>query len=252
MTPAAEKAFQVVLEKFQTGELSALVKVATYKIPASWPSAKWSLGNKMLAYMQARTLNIRGYRQWQDAKRQVKKGAHSIYIWSPRMISKEEEGEKKSILTGFLPIAVFPIEQTEGEPLPDDWTPRQLPPLADVAAKLGVTVSYQPTAPDRLGDCGHGKIILGTDDPRVFWHELAHAAHAATDPAYKDRSPEYKEVVAEFTACALAAVYGQDYTGNAWQYIQHFAKDPIQAVMKASHHIEQILTLILPDDTPIQ
>ncbi len=248
MTPNAERAMQEVLEKFKSGDLSELFKIAAFEIPNSWPSAKWTMGNKMLAYAQARTLNIRGFQAWKEVKRQVKKGEHSIYICAPRMVKKEEKGVEKAHLIGFLPVAVFPFETTEGEPLKEDLTPRQLPPLFEVASRLGVTVNFQPVAPDRFGDCGHGKINLGTDDPRVFWHELAHAAHQATDPEYKDRSTQYKEVVADFAACVIANLYGFDYSGTTWQYLNMFSSDPLKVIMKAGHIIDQVLNLILTDE----
>ena len=249
MTPAAEKAMQEVIEKFQTGQLSELVRIAAYQIPASWPSSRWSMGNKMLAYVQARTLNARGFHAWADARRHVVKGAHSIYIWAPRMIKKEEKGEDKSILAGFFPVAVFPYDMTEGDALIDDCTPLQLPPLFDVAARLGVIVKYQPVTPDRLGDCGRGLINLGTDDRRVFWHELAHAAHQAIDREFLTRTSQYKEIVAEFTACVIANLYGEDYTGTSWEYLKMFSTDPLKAIMKAGHHIDQVLNLILEKET---
>ena len=97
MTPAAEKAMQEVIEKFKTGELSELIIIAAFEIPASWPSARWSMGNKMLAYVQARTLNARGYQAWKLVKRQVQRDAPSIYIWAPRMVTdKKEEKTAKS------------------------------------------------------------------------------------------------------------------------------------------------------------
>jgi len=248
MTPNAERAMAEVIEKFKTGELSELIKIAAFEIPASWPSARWSMGNKMLAYVQARTLNARGFQAWKDVKRQVKKGAHGIYIWAPRIVKKEEKGEDKTHLIGFFPVAVFSIENTEGEPLKEDMTPRLLPPLFEVAARLGVSVKFQPVTPDRLGDCGHGKINLGTDDPRVFWHELAHAAHQATDANYLTETSAYKEIVAEVTACVLATVFGFDYTGTSWEYLKMFSSDPLKAIMKAGHHIDQVLNLILAQE----
>jgi len=252
MTPNAERAMQEVIQKFQSGELSELIKIAAFEIPVSWPSARWSMGNKMLAYVQARTLNARGYQAWKEVKRQVKKGAHGIYIWAPHMVKKEEKGDEKVLLIGFLPVAVFPIETTEGEPLKEDLTPRELPPLFEVAARLGVTVKFQPVAPDRLGDCGHDLINLGTDDPQVFWHELSHAAHKATDPDYASRSSSYKEIVAEFTACVIANLYGYDYTGTCWQYLKMFSDDPLKAIMKAGQHIDQVLNLILAQEEKMQ
>lgn len=254
MTPAAEKAMQEVIEKFKTGELSELIKIAAFEIPASWPSARWSMGNKMLAYVQARTLNARGYQAWKLVKRQVQRDAHSIYIWAPRLVTdkKEKKTDQHPTLIGFFPVAVFPISATEGEPLKEDMTPRHLPPLYDVAARLGVTVKFQPVTPDRLGDCGRGQINMGTDDPRVFWHELSHAAHEATDPEFKTRSSQYKEVVAEFTACVIANLYGYDYSGSSWEYLSMFSPDPLKAIMKAGQHIDAVLDLILTEEDPAE
>jgi hypothetical protein len=245
MTPNAEKAMQEVIQKFQTGELSELIKIAAFEIPASWPSAKWSMGNKIIAYMQARTLNARGYHAWKEVKRHVKKGAHGIFIWAPRIVKKEEDGEEKTHLIGFFPVSVFPVDATEGEPIQEDLIPRQLPPLYEVAARLGVSVKFQPVIPDRLGDYGHDVINLGSDDPLVFWHELSHAGHKAVDPDYASRTSAYKEVVAEFTACVLANLYGCDYSGTAWKYLQMFSTDPLKAIMKAGQFIEKVLELLL-------
>lgn len=252
MSANAEKAMQDVIQKFQTGELSEIIKIVAFEIPVSWPSARWSMGNKMLAYVQARTLNARGFHAWKEVRRQVKKGVSGIYIWAPRIVKKEEKGKEITQLIGFFPVVVFPIEATEGEPLQEDLTPRELPPLYDVAARLGVTVKYLPVAPDRLGDCGHNVINLGTENPMVFWHELAHAAHQATDPEYKDRSSQYKETVAEFIACVIATMYSYDYTGTAWKYLAMFSNDPLKAIMKAGQQIEAVLNLLLPQKECIQ
>lgn len=250
MTPETEKAMQEVIQKLKTGELSDLIKIIAFEIPHNWPAAKWSMGNKMLSYLQARTLNVRGFQAWKEVNRHVKKGAHSIYIWAPRIVKKEENGVEKNQLVGFLPISVFPIETTEGEPLQEDLTPRELPPLFEVATRLGVTVKYQPVSPDRYGDCGQNLINLGTSDPHVFWHELAHAAHQATDPEFQNRTTQYKEVVAEFTASVISNLYGYDYTGTTWQYLNMFSSDPLKAIMKAGQIIEQILNLILTEEKP--
>jgi hypothetical protein len=59
MIPNAERAMRDVIEKFRTGDLSEIIRIAAFEIPASWPSAKWTMGNRLLAYVQARTLNAR-------------------------------------------------------------------------------------------------------------------------------------------------------------------------------------------------
>jgi hypothetical protein len=83
---------------------------------------------------------------------------------------------------------VFPDHATAGKDLDGvSIAPRQLPPLADVASRLGIEVSYQQLPADLWGDCSvdGSKIPLGASDPAVFFHELAHAAHAHIDGRLK-------------------------------------------------------------------
>ena len=92
MTPNAERAMQEVLEKFKSGDLSELFKIAAFEIPNSWPSAKWTMGNKMLAYAQARTLNIRGFQAWKEVKRQVKR-VNTVFIFVHHAWSRKKKRE---------------------------------------------------------------------------------------------------------------------------------------------------------------
>lgn len=249
LSAKAKASLSKMLAKIQAGDLSPLTKVVTFQIPEDSPAQKWSYRNKVLAFAQSGRLDCRGYRQWQKDGRQVKKGSNGAFIWSPRTrkVTDEKTGEEKQVFAGFRLISVFADTDTEGdEPLPD-YTPKSPPPLADIAAKLGVNVKYQPMI-QALGDCTtNGKQIrLATGDVKVFFHELAHAAHAKIDGRLNGGQQVGQETIAEFTALVLMDLYGLgDRSGDAWQYINGYSKDPLKAFTTALAKVEQVLDLIL-------
>ena len=154
-------------------------------------------------------------------------------------------------LVGFLAVPVFPFSTTvahaDQEGAGVDYAPRQLPPLADVAERLGVTGCWEPLSPDRLGACAAAgdRISVGTHDPAVFFHELAHATHARLEGRLKGSQDAGQETVAEFTAAVLMALYGlADRSGNAWEYIGRYSTDPLTAITHALATAERVLGLL--------
>jgi len=237
-----------MLEKFQSGDIGPIVQAATLRVPETWPAARWSLKNRILAYAEADTLSVRGFRQWEQVSRNVKKGTCAdVYIYGPILKKDDKTGDETARIVGYCLIPMFSEKQTEGQPITEQLTPTNPPPLLEVAHRLNLKVEYMPLPPDRLGDyCGpRQRIHLATDDEHVFFHELAHAAHAATDPNYRQVPGEQKEVIAEFSACVIASLYGYDYSGNAWHYISMSDKDPLRAVTAALTAAEKVLNLIL-------
>lgn len=247
LSEKAQAALDIVVKKFQQGDLSPVTEVIRIKhIAGGTPSDKWSLSNRVLAFMQTGSVDCRGFNQWKEVKRAVKKGESAAYILAPRLITvnKETEDERK-IVTGFLSIAVFADYQTDGAPIPVvDYAPAQLPPLADVAAKMGISVSYGPLK-QALGACtvDGTSIKLGTHETSVFFHELAHAAHARIE-TLKGGQHVGQETVAEFTAAVLSNLYGFDTTGNAWDYIKGYSADPMTAITKALSTVEKVLEIL--------
>lgn len=243
-----------VIAKFESGDLSAITQVARIQLSAEAPARRWSFSNRVIAFLQTNDLDCRTFRQWQQVDRCVKKGSRAAYILRPHLVKKdeEEEPEEQYQCIGFSPVPVFPISDTEGEtPLPG-YSPVTLPPLTDVARRLGINVSYQPVAPDRYGDCDTtgSRIRLGTQDPAVFFHELAHAIHARLTGKLRGDQQTDQEIVAEFTAAVLMELYGiRDHTGNAWRYIKHYASDPLQAITRALGTVEKVLAVLTTENT---
>lgn len=259
LSDKAQESLNKVIAAFQSGDLSPITEIVKLRRNAdTMPAHKWSLSNQLIAFIQSGgVLDCRGFRQWESAGRKVVKGGRAVWILAPRTIKVEDKktGEYKTIVNGFQSIAVFPVHQTEGEPLPTiDYTPAEMPPLYEVAERLGVSVEYG-TTPGAYGwfDPKTGNIRMGTHDTAVFFHELAHAAHNKVKVESlidQTSDAEYAEgeTIAEFTAAVLSELYGIPHTGNAWQYIQRYASDPLTAIYKAMSKIEQVLNLILTDN----
>ena len=220
------------------------------------PSDKWSLGNRLLMVLSG-TLDARGYKQWLDVGRHVRKGETSIKIVAPilRRSKKEvaDDTEPAFQLVGFCPIAVFAVESTDGKPLPEyHYAPPELPPLWPVAKKLGINVRYAPFSGNDLGyyQPGRQQIVLKSQDAFVFYHELAHAVHNSFAPIRKGELAR-AEVVAEMTAAVLCQMQGvSGYENSAYRYMARYAKGKddkavLQFILGTLTEVEQVVNRIL-------
>lgn len=260
----ADAAVSDILEMFTTGELPGLVaQTMIVRAEGTSPITNWSLGNQLLC-LRAGTTDARGFAQWKGVGRSVKKGAKAFRIMAPT-IKKEtredaETGEttERSALVGYRLIPVFRLQDTEGLALtsPVDYVPDDLPPLYDVAARLGVSVAWVPQ--HELADFrgaywpGRREIVLLTHDARVFLHELAHAAHDrvlrdAGRGTLSDMATVDAEVVADTVAATLCHLYDLDgFVGHAAEYIEHYAGgNPGRAAMKVLSDVQNVLYLLL-------
>lgn len=251
LSAKAQAALGNMVQRFESGDISPIVEVARIRRDPSAPSYKWTFKNQVIAYAQTNTLDCRGYKQWQEAGRQVRKGENASFILGPVTIKKtrkdqDGEEEERSVCVGFHAIPVFSYHQTDGDQdTAIRYEPRQLPPLADVAENLGISIRFGPML-DALGSASvqGTRITLGSNDVRTFFHELAHCCHARIEGELNAGQDKEQETIAEFTACVLASMYGHDYTGNAWEYIKGYHEDPIQAIYTALGTIEQVLGVI--------
>jgi len=127
------------------------------------------------------TGDARGFRQWKQVNRYVKKGAKSLTILAPRLVKKQaEDGKDTEPLVGwFFCCPVFRVEDTDGEPL--DYQNIELPelPLMEVAQGWGISVKAIPGNYRHYGYFSQDRkeIGLASEEESVFFHELAHYAH---------------------------------------------------------------------------
>ena len=246
-------ALQSILGRFESGDIPEAIAYSIFSIP-DIPAAKWSLLNRILMVI-AGTKDARGFRQWMEVGRHVKKGAKAFTILAPRFVKKEAENEEdeKRILAGFLAVAVFRVEDTEGQPL--DYEQIELPefPLIEVAQEWGVSVKAIPGHYRYYGWFSQERkeISLATKEETVFFHELAHAAHERVLGELKKGQDWKQEIVAELSAAVLCHLVGKTsrFLGNHYRYIETYTKEasltPVQGCLKVMKDVETVLDLIL-------
>jgi antirestriction protein ArdC len=226
MTEKAKEILDSLVAEITAEKTVAFVRERLFSDGAEIPCRHWSFLNQFMTYLSG-TSDARGYRQWLEAGRQVKKGVHALYIIVPmiyKIKAEKENEEDRETLKGFKAMPVFRVEDTEGEELDyqkriAEFDPESLP-LIDIARSLGVTVSAGLTG-EASGFYAPAlkAIIMGCDDGQVFLHELSHAVDRAL-PGYKD-DYAFKEVVAELSSAFLASLYGAGVNiDNTTAYIQ--------------------------------
>ena len=183
-----------------------------------------------------------GFGQWHRFGRSVKPGSRAFYIFAPlsrTMREDDEPTEPRTVITGFRLIPVFRLEDTVGKPLPEieELTPEVLPPLFDVAAKLGVSaVKYVPFDGRALGiyNVASKEIRLSEQSALTFYHELLHHLDSQIEPIRPGRLCE-AELIAELGGSVLCALQGiTGYEAGSYRYLQMYAegKDP-ETVLKS-------------------
>jgi antirestriction protein ArdC len=261
MNDAVKEIITDMLEDFKQPD--SLDRIATHIIPKDdRPCGRWSLLNRLIV-RRSKTEDARGFRQWDQLGRRIKKGSKAAYILTPLLIPKKAKDGKEQegkILIGFKRFPVFKVEDTEGEPMVyPDFTPKVLPPLLNVAKTWGLEVKYGPDFFDThmLGYFAGktGDIKLMSHDVKVFFHELAHAGHMKlNNGTIKPGSDPQQEVIAEFAAAILLRMYGFKGEGNAYDYIQGYAdtaknQDVLRACTGALSTVEKVVKLMLAIET---
>lgn len=255
-----QNAVVTLMTMFQSGNFPEQVAMTIIRKAEgdSIPADSWSFANRLLMASQG-TSDARGFRQWQDVGRHIKKGSKAIYILAPltkKIVEKDEatgEETARIIIVGFRPISVFRLEDTDGKPLPTfDYTPKKFPPFFDVADKLGVKVEYKALRSDYYGryTSGQGKIELCSEDTVVYYHELAHAVHDTfVDLRKCDKAK--KEIVAELAALVLCEISGvSGYQWQGYKYISAYCADSkpetaLKNAMSVLNDVEKIVSIVL-------
>ena len=255
MNDKVKQTLQTILDQFKTGDIPKAVAVSMYPIP-DIPCSKWSLLNRTLIFLSG-TMDARGFRQWQQANRFVKKGSKALYILVPFIKKINDDGQEKMELYGFGCKPVFRAEDTHGEPL--DYEKIELPdlPLIERAQEWAISVK---AIPGNYRYRGYylpevKEIALATPEEKTFFHELSHAAHEKIKGSIKGGQDSLQEIIAELSAQTLCRMVGKqltDTTGNSYRYIEGYAEklkmNPYTACLKVMSETEKVLNLILIGD----
>jgi hypothetical protein len=260
----SEAAAKRILDAFQNpNELPAkLAPLFIRKNDDSVPCHRWSWSNQLITALAGHS-DARGFRQWQDVGRYVKKGEKSFPILVPlkKKIERDNDagGKDELYLTyGFKTAAVFGLSQTDGEPLADPnpelttWIASL--PLVEVARQWGISVAtYNGDASGAAGKYSPaGFIALGVRNLATWCHELVHAADDRKTGGLKPGQQIDQEIVAEFGGALLLTILGQTVEadlGGCWDYIRQYAEsakvEPVAACMKFLNRTCDAVALIL-------
>lgn len=256
MTASIHDTVSSIIASFERGDIPEAIAYSMFPI-SNIPSAKWSLLNRTLMFL-AGTQDARGFRQWKQVGRYVKKGSKSFRILVPCIVKteNEENGEVEKSLRGFMCKPVFRVEDTEGEQL--DYENLELPdfPLIDRAREWGISVKAIPGNYRYYGyySSNRKEFALATPEESVFFHELAHVAHEKVNGNLKAGQDPLQEIVAELSAAAFCKMVGkkqENSLGNSYRYIQRYASELNLAVynacLKVMSETEKVLNTIIGD-----
>jgi len=219
---------------------------------------RYSLSNQFLiAAQRPDATRVAGYRTWGKLNRQVRGGEKGIAILAPRTYKvKDDQGnETDERALYFVPVRVFDVAQTDGDPLPEpprepitgDSHARLLPMLEQFAGTLGYTVAYEPTGSSALGYCDAiGKrIVVAPDQPanarvRTLIHECAHALGVG----YGEYGRAVAEVIVESAATIACGSVGLDTSGEAVPYIAGWGDGSADSLRQFAAKVDEVASAL--------
>jgi hypothetical protein len=240
----AEAAARTILRAFEdTNSLPKPLAQVFIRRKDSPHCRRWSWGNQLLVVINGYT-DARGFRQWEQVGRKVKRGERAFYILGPVMkkVQNKETGEERTIIVGFKGLPVFGLQQTEGKPLPSgdpdiEYWIESLPLLA-VAKRWDLGVgTFDGEGMGILGRYRNGEAIeVGTKNLSTWCHELVHAADDRNG-LLKERGQHWRsETVAELGGATLLEILGfkrEADLGGCWEYVQSYAQKEQIGVVEA-------------------
>ncbi len=249
--PKIKLAINTLLQMFKEENLPK-VAMAVFK-GNDIPSDHWSFLNRILMYLN-NTEDARGFKQWQQVGRYVKKGSKAFYILAPifKKITEEktlESGEtikqEKQILAGFKAVPVFRFEDTEGAPLIKENFKVNIPyEFNSIIQELGLKIDAV-----RFSGMAYGSynletksIKLASPEIEVFLHELSHAVDDRFN-GLKAGQHKDQEVTAEFSAAVIGHLMGYKVPlGNIKEYIEHYS---FKELLGSLSRIEKIVNFVI-------
>lgn len=253
-----KEAMDTLLKMFDEDNLEKVAR-AVFK-GNEIPSDKWSFLNRLLMYLN-NTEDARGFRQWQEAGRYVKKGSKAFYIIAPMLKKVEKTTKTKTeteavkadkqiieVLAGFKGIPVFRFEDTEGEPIVREQYMVEIPcEFNSIIQELGLaiqTMTYSGCYGWYRQD--NKEIRLATPEIKTFLHELSHAVddrlHGLKRGQHNDQ-----EVTAEFSGAVIGYLMGYKIPfGNVKEYIERYN---FKELMNCLNRIEKVVNFVIERTT---
>jgi antirestriction protein ArdC len=237
--------------------------------------SRYSFSNQLLVWTQAPfATSTAGYKQWQSAGRQVRKGERGILIRQPRPWRRTERDasghESEECGIAFTAGFVFDVSQTDGPEL------EEVPSLcAQLDAEAAFAFGYErlrdvalalPDAPvsgievrgrqagDPPGAAGwyvratRAIVVLDNGNRAEMFATMSHeVAHAILHGSGEHHDTSTKEVEAESVAFIVAHAVGLDTSGASFPYVAHWAgkNDAAKRVVVCGERITRAANSIL-------
>lgn len=259
------------LEAFRTRELPAkLAKIYLTSPSDSVPCRRWSVRNQTITALEGHD-DARGFRQWLEVGRHVKKGESAFFILNPVVRAPglrarpaeepaEEPGEEANAVrraVGFRFQAVFGYDQTDGEPLPlyeEQRRKVKALPLLEVARAWEIDVRPQAGI-RRLGALGlyhpsEKRISLAVENLSTWAHELVHAAEdrlGQLDGVATEERHVEREVVAQLGAAILLEELGRSRDadlGGSYAYLERHCKSAAAVLATCDRLLKRTLSAV--------
>jgi hypothetical protein len=242
----------------------------------------YSFRNTMLIMLQRpEATRVAGFNAWQqNFKRTVNKGEKGIVVLAPTQYKETIEVNVIDEATGkpkidehgniektkqeikrlsFMPVYVFDVAQTSGEPIPTliDELKGNIINFNDFFDSLKLVspypIQFEELPEGTKGLCNYKteKILIKPDMSEVQTiktaiHEITHAKlHSGKDDT-KDRHT--REVEAESVACVVCNYYGVDTSDYSFGYIASWSQDKELAELKSSLNTIQSTAMELIDN----
>lgn len=234
---------------------------------------RYSYNNNLLIMLQRPDATFcQSYTGWKKMGRFVKRGEKGIRILAPTpfkidreqnkldergqaILDKDGEPVKETVqidMTGFKPVSIFDLSQTEGEPLPTLGV-EELTGFVEGYAKLfeamkaasPVSVAFENIKGGAKGyfQTSENRIAIKegmseVQNVKTLIHEMAHAklhnmtAQKAREDGGQTRSS--KEVEAESVAYTVCQHYGIDTSDYSFAYVAGWSKSKEMSELKES------------------
>ena len=255
----------VSLEQLHQQLTDAVAKIETGEQWQAWLDFaqrlhRYSFNNLMLIWAQRPDATaVASYATWQAINRQVRRGEKALRVMAPTLrrapvldegghpvLGSDGRPQQRQQITGFRPVPVFDIAQTDGPPLPEPPRPVLLAgrapaglwgALVDEVSQRGYRLLRGPA--DALsGANGVTKVtereVWVRDDVddaqavKTLTHELAHII-LHTDTGQPNDCAGIREVEAESVAHLVMATHGMQTGNYSFPYVATWAY-PLAAV----------------------
>jgi hypothetical protein len=258
------------LAAFQSKELPKKLARLFFAEPSEEiPCHRWSVRNRFITLLEGHD-DARGFRQWQEIGRHVKKGESAFFVLSPIVPSakrlREEaqahgtapppDSDEPRRPIGFRYTAVFGYHQTDGAPIAEYEERRrkvEALPLVEVAQAWGLQIRALSGTREAgyLGRYQRGEYIaLGVENPAVWAHELVHAAEdklgrLKLEPTEQEATEN--EVVAELGGEILLEALGRSEDVDlafCYRYLVHVCDGPGDVLATCDRLLKRTLSAV--------